>query len=130
MRYVSLICTMLILAVAFLCVNLYLNKADRVGDEKEFSAADYLTWEDWTQGIRDYILGCSADGEGVAHYLSLLNPERGEKMVFDLGHAAWKEGRTDPRSTVYFAMNGVWVVERPYSFSLDCPQGVMTFVNQ
>lgn len=127
MRYVSLFCTMLILALAFLCVNLYPNKADRVGDEKEFSTADYLTWEDWTQGIRDYILGCSADGEGVAHYLSLLNPERGEKMVFDLGHAAWKEGRTDPRSTVYFAMNGVWVVERPYSFSLDCPQGVMTF---
>ena len=127
MRYVSLFCTMLILAVAFLCVNLYPNKADRVGDEKEFSTADYLTWEDWTQGIRDYILGCSADGEGVAHYLSLLNPERGEKMVFDLGHAAWKEGRTDPRSTVYFASKGVWVVERPYSFSLDCPQGVMTF---
>lgn len=127
MRYVSLFCTMLILAVAFLCVNLYPNKADRVGIEKEFSTADYLTWEDWTQGIRDYILGCSADGEGVAHYLSLLNPERGEKMVFDLGHAAWKEGRTGPRSTVYYAPNGVWVVERPYSFSLDCPQGVMTF---
>ncbi len=127
MRYVSLFCTMLILAVAFLCVNFYLNKADRVGDEKGVSTADYLTWEDWTQGIRDYILRCAADGEGVAHYLSLLNPERCEKMVFDLGHAAWKEGRTDPRSTVYFATNGVWVVERPYSFSLDCPQGVMTF---
>lgn len=44
MRYVSLFCTMLIQALVFLCVNLYLNKADRVGDEKEFSTADYLTW--------------------------------------------------------------------------------------
>lgn len=48
-------------------------------------------------------------------------------MVFDLGHAAWKEGRPGPRATVYYAPNSVWAIERPYSFSLNCPQGVMTF---
>lgn len=103
------------------------DSAGSVCEEKEFSTTDYLTWADWTQGIRDYIRRCTGDGERVACYVSLRNPERGEKMVLDLGRAAWKEGRSSPRSTVYFASNGVWVTERPYSFSLDCPQGWMTF---
>lgn len=48
MRYVSLFCTLLILLVGLFCVNLYPNKSDRVGDEKVFSTADYLTWWEWT----------------------------------------------------------------------------------
>lgn len=88
MRYVLLFCTVLILPVIFLCVHLYLDKAGSVGEEKEFSTTDYLTWADWTQGIRDYIRRCTDDGERVACYVSLRNPERGEKMVLDLERAA------------------------------------------
>lgn len=126
-RYVSLFCTVLILLAGFLCVKLYPGDTGRTGQEKEFSTEDYRTWEEWSQGIRDYISRCSPEGEGIACYLSLVNPDRDEKIVFDIGHAHLKGDTTKPFPTVYFVPNGVWVVENPYSFSLNCQQGAMTF---
>ena len=127
MRYVSLFSTVLILLVGLLSVKSYTGDTGRAGTEKEFSTGDFLTWEDWAQEIKGYISRCSPDGEGIACYLSLVNPERDEKFVVDIGYAYLKGDTTKPFPTVYFVPNGVWVVENPYSFSLNCPQGPMTF---
>lgn len=125
-RYVTLFCSLLILVIGVLCVNSQ-HESVRVDSEKEFSTSDYPVWGDWVQGVRDYINQCASDDEPVACYLLLVNPERDEKIAFDMGYAYLKGDTTNPFPTIYFVPDGVWLAERPCTFSLVCPQGKMTF---